>query len=233
MSKILEDVDEPSELLMELLTPITYDDEQDYLEYYVLDGYEEIKEGEQSTEYKKVKDGTYRYKYYLNKKGFNIKSETQWIKRNYKGKKVLQLISILKYLNKGYIEDLSDEKVALSININLRTYKEIKSLLIMIGLLKVVRLNASTVLYLLGVHAIEKHDNKFSARENNRITKLTLESLGIEISKKKEKEPIWTTNERMRTIHNKALSLNEQYAMPSTEDISSVIYELGFLKLIS
>jgi len=120
---------------------------------------------------------TYKYTYKVIATGFNFNTESKWLNRNYKGHPRLgHYKAILKALTKGAVKDLSDSSVALSINIPVRTYKLCKSELVLMGLVDTVRLNASTILTLVGTNAIEKND---TANGTTRTVRLALESLGL------------------------------------------------------
>jgi hypothetical protein len=122
---------------------------------------------------------TYKYTYKVITKGFNFATESKWLNRNYKGHPRLgHYKAILKSLSKGSLKDLSDHSVALSINIPVRTYKLCKSELVLMGLVDTVRLNASTILILVGTTAIANNDKTY---ESTRVTRLALESIGLSV----------------------------------------------------
>jgi len=119
----------------------------------------------------------YKYTYILDNNNCSKTVEARWLKR--KGF-TSQTIKLWNYLCKGGLRDLSDEKVRSSINIGKAGYERYKQQLVMAGLLEVHRVNASTIVYLVGLDAIHRNHKVNWKRELQRINRITLEYLGYE-----------------------------------------------------
>ena len=118
----------------------------------------------------------YEMKYTVKSKGVNVKSEKQWLKRHGYGKSTIKVFG--EFCKPQ--ENLSDSAMASVVKISKRAYQEAKRELVMCGLLEVHRLNASTIVYLVGTKAIEENARVNQKREDDRMIRLTLESIGMQ-----------------------------------------------------
>jgi len=117
---------------------------------------------------------TYEVNYHLDNNGVNIKSEKQWLRRHNYSKLVIKVFGELC----KDLQDLSDAAIASRLKISRSSYQECKRQLVMCGLIEVHRLNASSILYLVGTKAITENNKQNQKREDDRIIRLTLESIG-------------------------------------------------------
>jgi len=115
-------------------------------------------------------------KYIKDSKGINVATAKKWLNRNNYSKLA---VKVLGRLVKADSSDLSDDTLASSLKISTRSYQEAKRELVYAGFLEVHRLNATTLIYLIGDAAIERSRLKTTTRDNARYTRKALESLGV------------------------------------------------------
>lgn len=113
----------------------------------------------------------YEYSYKLVKSYVNIRKERRQL--------TTHGYTLLKYINKGVIEDFSDKYLAVSTNIALRSLQRAKQELVLKGLLDVIKLNASTYCVLLGEEAVCTHYKVYEDKETKKIYKKALASIGL------------------------------------------------------
>jgi hypothetical protein len=115
-------------------------------------------------------------KYILKNNGINVASEKKWLTRKGYSKIVVKVFGELA----KPLDNISDSAIASRLRVSKRTYQEAKRELVMCGLLEVHRLNASTIVYLVGTKAIEENAKVNQRREDDRMIRLTLESIGMQ-----------------------------------------------------
>lgn len=115
-------------------------------------------------------------KYKLINNDIVVASEKKWLKRHGYSKLVIKTFGELA----KPLDNISDAAMASRLRVSKRNYQEAKRELVMCGLLEVHRVNASTIIYLVGTKAIEENALYNQKREDDRLVRLTLESIGMQ-----------------------------------------------------
>ena len=113
-------------------------------------------------------------KYQVHKEGLNVASAKKWLTRHKYSKLAIKALGYIARLN-----DLSDEAVATKMKISLRTYREAKRELVFAGILEVYRLNANTMIYVIGDKAITNYSKAIKNKDSKRTVRKSLESIGM------------------------------------------------------
>jgi len=116
-----------------------------------------------------------KIKYIIKNNDINVASEKKWLTRHGYSKIAVKVFGQLAKTT----NDISDAAVSSKLRLGIETYREAKRELVMAGLLEVHRINASTVLYLIGTKAIAHNAKHNQKREDDRLIRLTLEHLGL------------------------------------------------------
>lgn len=125
-------------------------------------------------------------RFIVKKSNIVVATDKRWLTRHGYSK-----LAIKAY---GYLlraSDVSDEAIADKCKVSLRSYQEAKRELVYSGLLEIHKLNADTLLYLIGDKAIEQGIKGLRDKEYSRLIRKSLESL--ELCREEVEEDTTTT----------------------------------------
>lgn len=113
-------------------------------------------------------------KYIIKRKGIVVETDKRWLVRHNYSKLAVKAYG---YLCKA--SDVSDATLATLCKVSPRAYQDAKRELVYAGLLEVHKVNADTLVYLIGDKAIESSIRGLKDKESNRLVRKSLESIGL------------------------------------------------------
>jgi len=113
-------------------------------------------------------------KYIIKRKGVVVETDKRWLVRHSYSKLAVKAYG---YLCKA--SDVSDTTLASLCKVSPTAYKDAKRELVYAGLLEVHKVNADTLVYLIGDKAIESSIRGLKDKESNRLVRKSLESIGM------------------------------------------------------
>jgi len=113
-------------------------------------------------------------RYQVHKGGLNVASAKRWLTRHQYSKLAIKALGYI-----ARLKDLSDEAVATSMKVSLRSYQDAKRELVFAGILEVYRLNATTMVYVIGDKAITNYSKAIKDKDSKRTIRKALESIGL------------------------------------------------------
>jgi len=115
----------------------------------------------------------------------NIATDKKWLTRHKYSKLAVKVYGYL-----ATTKDPSDNTIATKCNVSLTMYKEAKRELVFAGLLEIVKLNASHIIYYVGDKAITAQSKAIKDKESARVARKAMESLELVPNEDEEDESI-------------------------------------------
>ena len=105
----------------------------------------------------------------------NLDTDKKWLKRNGYNKLAIKLYGLLHKSPR----DLSDTALTATLKTYLKAYKEAKRQLVYSGLLEIHKINAGTIVMVLGDIAITSYSKTIVKKEHSRLARKTWEYLEL------------------------------------------------------
>lgn len=155
--------------------------------------------------------------YYKFQDGLDILAERQFLQCAPKAYKILHA------MHKVPPHKLGDTNMAEHCKMSIATYKRWKNHLVMVGLLQVRQLNATTYIYILGEDAIEKDDLLHQDSDYANLIKETISLTDfpylIDSIKSKNSNSEFSPSGRDTELFQKALEKSMENPMPNEDEI--------------
>jgi len=142
--------------------------------------------------------------YQLIQQDIIVATDKKWLKRHEYHSMAIKLYGVLAKQQEPL--DLSDETMTNTCVTSKVTYQEAKRQLVYSGLLEIHKINSTTIVFVLGDKAIRSYARRILAKEDQRLTRKTIESLELPGSTEPLEEDDTMsvyTNEDLQALYDK------------------------------